>query len=415
MTSPADVRAAISYAHGRYDKQILALADRLNREGVDCELDLYDEAPPQGWPQWMLDTLATRVVIAVCTAEYTDRIAGRPLVGVGRGVAWEGRILKGRVYEGQGRNEGVVPVVLSTADVSQIPDFLKDVTHYDLSQPDGYELLYRRLTRQPRYVKPSLGAVRELPSQSAPASAQSAGEPQRDRMLVLLDIAGVGTIGVPAVDITRDATLKVVLAPEGTEDAGHLAALRTLGSKPIGVAYRLTATRARVKSVREVLRDGAERIELELLEEELRSGLGTDMSYNNISADELAMMRARRILLDEKLPENPKGTIDMNGTMLDLFVSGRGGIGDALAVKASPFPALAAQGVADRDQFLAFARLLAVLMLRLSGVVERILRLDLRFISEDALAVHFSGVRAKVYSNVEPSRIEVTGTCELHA
>jgi hypothetical protein len=164
LTSALNVHAAISYAHGRYDTEILALANRLNQEGIDCELDLYDDAPPQGWPQWMLDTLEKRVVIAVCTAEYADRVAGRTSPGVGRGVAWEGRILKGRVYDGQGRNEGIVPVVFSADDVCSIPDFLKDVTYYDLSRIDGYELLYRRLTRQPRYVKPPLGTVRDLSS-----------------------------------------------------------------------------------------------------------------------------------------------------------------------------------------------------------------------------------------------------------
>jgi hypothetical protein len=40
LTSALNVRAAISYAHGRYDTEILALANRLNQEGIDCELDL---------------------------------------------------------------------------------------------------------------------------------------------------------------------------------------------------------------------------------------------------------------------------------------------------------------------------------------------------------------------------------------
>ncbi len=163
-----------------------------------------------------------------------------------------------------------------------------------------------------------------------------------------------------------------------------------------------------------MLRDGEERVEVELTEEDLRSGFGTEMSYNNISADELATMRARRILLDEKLPQKSSGTMNINDTMLELFLSGRGDTGETLAVKGSPFPILAAKRPTDRDQFLAFARLFAVLMLRLSGVVERILQLDLRFVSDDALAVDFSGVRAKVYSNVEPTRIEVSGTCKLH-
>jgi len=280
MTSPKDrddVRAAISYAHGRYDDRILALADRLNREGVDCELDLYDQAPPQGWPQWMLDTLMERVVIVVCTAEYADRIAGRAPAGVGRGVAWEGRILKERVYDGQGRNEGIAPVVFSAGDLVHRPDFLKDVTYYDLSRPDGYDSLYRRLTRQPLYMKPTLGPVRQLPPQNEFSAPFTGTRPRLDA-LVLLEIPDVGAIAVPALEITRDATLKLVLAPTDAESAGQLSMLRNLRSQAIGIAYNLTATRARVKSVRDVVRAGVEQIELELIEEELPSGLGTEVS-----------------------------------------------------------------------------------------------------------------------------------------
>lgn len=407
--------AAISYAHGRYDAEIVALADRLNAEGVECELDLYDEAPSQGWQQWMLDTLRTHTVIAVCTAEYADRVTGRAPVGVGRGVAWEGRIIKQRVYDDQGRNEGVVPVVFSATDIVYIPDFLGDVTHYDLSAHDGYELLYRRLTRQPRYVKPPLGTVRKFVPKNAPGppTSTAASTQQSDHTLVLLDIPDIGAFTVPAIDIVRDTTLKLVLAPNSNADAGYLAAVRT-ARKPIDIAYRLTGTRARVRSMREIVRDGAERVELELVEDDLHRGFGSDMSYNNISADELATMRARRILLDEKLPKREShGMTDMSDTMLELFVSGRGGTGEALAVSGSPFPALAANGIADRSEFISVAQLFAVLLLRLSGVVERILRLALHFIDDDTLRVDFAGMRAQVYSNREARRIDVNGTCKL--
>jgi hypothetical protein len=153
-------RAAISYAHGGYDTEIKTLADRLNAEGVDCELDLYNDAPPEGLAQWMLRTLQDRIVIAVCTAEYADRIAGRASPGVGLGVAFEARILIGRVYEGQGRNEAIIPVVFRSEDARHIPAFLRDVAYYDLSHPDGYDTLYWRLIGFRRYEKPALGQVR---------------------------------------------------------------------------------------------------------------------------------------------------------------------------------------------------------------------------------------------------------------
>ena len=245
-------------------------------------------------------------------------------------------------------------------------------------------------------MKPTLGPVRQLPRQNEFSAPFTGTRPRLDA-LVLLEIPDVGAIAVPALEITRDATLKLVLAPTDAESAEQLSMLRNLRLQAIGIAYNLTATRARVKSARDVVRAGVEQIELELIEEEPPSELGTEMSYNNISADELATMRARRILLDEKLAQ------------------ARGGTRERLALKNPPFPLLAAKGIGDREEFLAFARLFAVLLLRLSGVVERILRFDLQFDSDDTLAVDFIGVRAKVYSNVEPSKIEVTGTCKLRA
>lgn len=180
-------RAAISYAHGRFEREALALADRLNREGVDCEIDFYDEAPPQGWPQWMLDTMEDRVILAVCTEEYAARLKGEAPEGVGRGVVFEGRLIRQQVYEAQGRNEGVVPIVFDDADVDHIPVFLRDVTHYNLSTESGYEALYRRLTKRPRHVKPPLGQVRELPDDE-PAPPVSEGHAR----LVTLNIPRLG-------------------------------------------------------------------------------------------------------------------------------------------------------------------------------------------------------------------------------
>lgn len=49
--------AAISYAPGPRDPQAIGLADRLNSEGVDCELDVYDGARPEGWARRLTDDL----------------------------------------------------------------------------------------------------------------------------------------------------------------------------------------------------------------------------------------------------------------------------------------------------------------------------------------------------------------------
>jgi hypothetical protein len=50
----------------------------------------------------------------------------------------------------------------------------------------------------------------------------------------------------------------------------------------------------------------------------------------------------------------------------------------------------------------------------LSGTVERIVRLNLEPV-DDAIQIDFEGVRRLAYSNVEATRIEVSGRCPLPA
>jgi len=50
-------RVFISYSHDspEHIAHVLALAERLRNEGVDCHLDQYEESPPEGWNRWMLN------------------------------------------------------------------------------------------------------------------------------------------------------------------------------------------------------------------------------------------------------------------------------------------------------------------------------------------------------------------------
>lgn len=45
----------ISYSHqdAAYEKKVFEFANRLRTEGIDASIDLYEEAPKEGWPRWM--------------------------------------------------------------------------------------------------------------------------------------------------------------------------------------------------------------------------------------------------------------------------------------------------------------------------------------------------------------------------
>jgi hypothetical protein len=143
--------------------QILALANRLRGDGVDCWIDQFEQCPDEGWPNWMIGQIRRAdFVLVICTAEYTARWDLRTPFGRGRGVKWEGAIITTEIYEAEGRNSKFVPVLLSDADIGDIPLILRATTHYTVVDSPGYIRLYRRLTRQPEAVPSALGNIHSL-------------------------------------------------------------------------------------------------------------------------------------------------------------------------------------------------------------------------------------------------------------
>lgn len=45
----------ISYSHqdAIYENKVLEFSNKLRSEGIDASIDLYEEAPSEGWPRWM--------------------------------------------------------------------------------------------------------------------------------------------------------------------------------------------------------------------------------------------------------------------------------------------------------------------------------------------------------------------------
>ena len=406
-------RAVISYAHGPNDEQVVALADQLNRDGIDCEVDAYDQEPTEGWGRRMNAWMSDRVVLVVCSRDYYERFRLQAPPGVGLGVTFESGLLIQRVLESQGSNATVVPVVLQADDVSFIPEFLRDVTHYDLSKPDGYERLHRRLTARPVRTKPPLGPVRKF-GKPAPSAVPLSTQPAPVKKFVLFFADGVGACAIGYVEIESiGKTIKMTLAPENGEESTFLKRLATSG-KSFAVAFGSEAVWVRVSASRDVLRD-RRLVELSLSDETPHGSLGSEMSYNGISTDDIATMRARRILLDEKLPDSGAGdwARQLNDQTLEVFVRGPIGNGRVLNVMESPLPALARTATAIDNEFLEIARLMAVLFLVLSAAVEHVVSLAIARVSDDELQVDFIGIRSRVYANQEPARIEVHGRCPL--
>jgi formylglycine-generating enzyme required for sulfatase activity len=155
----------ISYSHDSHVQldRVLALADRLRAEGIDCNLDQYEPAPAETWPRWMEDQFrAADFILVVCTETYCRRFEGREAHGVGLGVKWEGAIITRELYRDETLNHRFIPILFTADDAVHVPEMLRDYMRYVVTNEPEYELLYRRLTNQPRVVRPPLGQRRNL-------------------------------------------------------------------------------------------------------------------------------------------------------------------------------------------------------------------------------------------------------------
>jgi nucleoside phosphorylase len=158
------VKVFISYTHDSqaYKARILTLADRLLKDGIDCNIDQYEESPTEGWQRWMLNQVekADYVLIA-CSEEYDLRFRGNETYG--KGANWEGSVIIQELYDAQGQNSKFIPITIDPEDTNFIPSSMRNATNYRLQDDYGYEMLYRRLTNQPINQNPILRKLPALP------------------------------------------------------------------------------------------------------------------------------------------------------------------------------------------------------------------------------------------------------------
>lgn len=86
----------ISYSQDSlsFADQVLSFANKLRSEGIDAILDQYEEAPSEGWPRWMENSInRADYVIVIGSKGYYDKIYGnveQEKVGVlnGKGISF---------------------------------------------------------------------------------------------------------------------------------------------------------------------------------------------------------------------------------------------------------------------------------------------------------------------------------------
>ncbi len=422
-TAARPPRAFISYSHDspEHRARVLALALELRAGGVDCELDQFheDEPPPEGWPAWMRRQIhESDYVILVCTQAYYRRATGGEADGVGLGARWEAQLITQALYDAGGKNAKFIPAVFGTDDLSYRPEFVRATTYYDVADAVRRQELYWRVTRQPGLVKPPLGVLQVRPETAVAAGANAEttgvsttpGHPAQPLALLVDASDRRAFLPLVSAEETQGETILVV-HPDTGEARAFLDALRgnRFGASRVTVAYRTTAYRARLTAVVRTLAGGDDRYTLTLAPEQDAGQGMSEISTTGLSADRIADLRARRILLDEMLPPPPNAY--RAESMLESLVCG---MNTGWRVERSPLPdGYKAIGAQDPPRLLAALELVAVLWLRLSGTVAHVLELDMRLIGASRLSVRFRGQRGQQATNRPPATITVEGECAL--
>jgi hypothetical protein len=134
-------KVLISYSHDspEHEQRVLGLANTLREKGgVDAWLDRYRPDPDEGWISWMRDNIerADRVLL-VFTETYARRFLGKEAPSKGLGVTFEGIVISQVLYESGIHNTKFRPVVFREEDERFIPEELRQVNRYRLSNAEG--------------------------------------------------------------------------------------------------------------------------------------------------------------------------------------------------------------------------------------------------------------------------------------
>lgn len=310
----------------------------------------------------------------------------------------------------QENQEYILPI---RVDDTEIPGILPTVGYLDLD-PTNMQEIYRALVEK----------LSDTTSQPASNDISTFTASESDSAEFTLFRTEDGKLYFIPVQSARwnSTEISLELLPEPPENAAFLSSLREnlsnefASQSMFGFALGENATWVSPQVIAQNV-SGSQTNWKVVMKENSRAqhdNLFGDLTFNNISPDQIAEMRARRILLDEKLEELPQhfqnrtGILGLlNQTTLELFI--REGNGFEIPESAIPF---LYRSVAH-GRFEKFARLISVLHLKLSGTVEDVLQFDLKLLDSKQLQIKFQGRRPQRYKNVEPSIIQVDGICPL--
>ena len=383
------------------------LANRLQAEGYSVFYDEFERA--QLWGKDLYVHFSSvykdqaRYCVIFLSEHYTQKLWAQH----------ELQNAQARAF--QENQEYILPIRI---DDTEIPGILPTVGYLDLD-PTNMEEIYQALVEK-------LSGTTSQPV-NANISTSTAAESNPGEFALFRTEDGKPYF-IPFQNMHWGATeISLELLPASPDEVAFLRSLRSNHGSMVpirntfGFALGEDATWVTPRKISQAT-SGSQTVWKVVLEEDSRGqhdNLYDGMTINNISPDQIAEMRARRILLNENvnsLPSQPNLMYQaLEFSILESTISGEGSSyrETDLQIPESPIPRLYQSFGQPAGRFEKFARLISVLYLKLSNTVEDVLQLDLELLNPKELQVKFQGRRPRQYANVEPSTIQVDGICPL--
>ncbi len=189
----------------------------------------------------------------------------------------------------------------------------------------------------------------------------------------------------------------------------------------IAFAHQEDAAWVKLREVAQISTESETMWEIRLKEETVTSAYkhrAEKANLEHVTPDQIANLRAKRLLLDEKLTAvNPSlmQTSVFDQMLLEDQIRGElsSQYGNRLQALTSPIPELYQHFGNTPERFKRFARLISVLYLKLSNTAEDILQLDVELLNSAELQVKFRGRRSQLDINKEVTLLEFEGVCPL--
>jgi tetratricopeptide (TPR) repeat protein len=192
VRADAPARVFISYAHDNeaHRNQVREFWLFLRANGIDARLDLSAAEKRTDWPEWLTEQVRDAdFILVIASPQYRLNAEGDGDPGTGRGVQWEARHIRQRLFDDQQAGLWqILPVVLPQGSASDLPLWLVPASalYYKVNSytPSGAEMLLRVLTRQPREGE-QLGSLLTLPVRDTNVGTTAFARPSLRTELVI--------------------------------------------------------------------------------------------------------------------------------------------------------------------------------------------------------------------------------------